>query len=75
VSYNGGEKVYLPGLNMEMLKYFNKKEDAAILVYSLPLSKENKKIIIDKMSLPGAELRGIPKRFHICGEARSIGNL
>jgi hypothetical protein len=49
VSYNGGEKVYLPGLNMEMLKYFNKKEDAAIIVYSLPLSKENKKTIIDKI--------------------------
>jgi hypothetical protein len=49
VSYNGGEKVYLPGLNMEMLKYFNKKEDATIIVYSLPLSKENKKIIIDKI--------------------------
>jgi hypothetical protein len=25
--YNGGEKIYPPGLNMEMVKYFNNKTD------------------------------------------------
>jgi hypothetical protein len=49
VSYNGGEKVYPPGLNMEMIKYLNKKDDASIIVYSLPVTKEKKKMIIDKI--------------------------
>jgi hypothetical protein len=49
VSYNGGEKIYPPGLNMEMIKYFNKKDDASIIVYSLPATEEKKKIIIDKI--------------------------
>jgi hypothetical protein len=49
VSYNGGERIYPPGLNMEMIKYFNKKDDSSIIVYSLPITKEQKKIIIDKI--------------------------
>jgi hypothetical protein len=49
ISYNGGEKIYPPGLNMEMVKYFNKREDSSIIVYSLPTSKEKKKIIIEKI--------------------------
>jgi hypothetical protein len=49
VSYNGGERIYPPGLNMEMLKYFNKKDDSSIIVYSLSVTKEKKKIIIEKI--------------------------
>jgi hypothetical protein len=49
VSYNGGERIYPPGLNMEMIKYFNKKDDSSIIIYSLPITKEQKKVIIDKI--------------------------
>jgi hypothetical protein len=49
VSYNGGEKIYPPGLNIEMIKYFNKKQDASIIVYSIPISAEKKRIIINKI--------------------------
>jgi hypothetical protein len=49
ISYNGGEKVYPPGLNKEMLQYFNKKKDASIIVYKLPITKEKKQIMADKI--------------------------
>jgi hypothetical protein len=49
ISYNSGEKIYPPGLNMEMIKYFNKKQDASIVVYSLAATTEQKKKIIDKI--------------------------
>ncbi|WP_319477071.1 hypothetical protein [Marispirochaeta aestuarii] len=47
VSYNGGEKIYPPGLNYEDLKFFNKKKDASIIVYRLSCTKGQKKKIID----------------------------
>jgi hypothetical protein len=34
LSYNGGAKLYPPGLNMEMVHYFNRKKDSGIIVYS-----------------------------------------
>ncbi|MDR1571928.1 MAG: energy-coupling factor transporter transmembrane protein EcfT [Clostridiales Family XIII bacterium] len=49
VSYNGGETLYPPGLNREMIKYFNKKKDSSLIVYSLPISAEKKKAVIDKI--------------------------
>jgi hypothetical protein len=49
ISYNGGEKVYPPGLNHEMIEFFNKKEDASIIVYALTVTAEQKKMIIDKI--------------------------
>jgi hypothetical protein len=49
ISYNGGERVYPPGLNMEMLKYFNRKKDSSIIVYSIPITLEKKKEIINKI--------------------------
>jgi phosphopantetheinyl transferase (holo-ACP synthase) len=49
VSYNGGEKIYPPGLNMEMIRYFNRKQDSSIIVYSIPTTVEKKKKIIDKI--------------------------
>jgi len=47
ISYNGGEKIYPPGLNAEMLSFFNKKEDASVGVYRLKITVEKKKILID----------------------------
>ena len=49
ISYNGGEKIYPPGLNMETVKYFNKKDDSSIIVYSLPVPREKKELIIGKI--------------------------
>lgn len=49
ISYNGGERVYPPGLNYEMIDFFNKKEDASILVYKLSCTKEQKTKILDKV--------------------------
>jgi hypothetical protein len=49
ISYNGGERVYPPGLNMEMIKYFNKKQDSSIIVYSVPILIEQKRKIIEKI--------------------------
>ncbi|MDR2770455.1 MAG: hypothetical protein LBB57_00295 [Clostridiales Family XIII bacterium] len=49
ISYNGGERVYPPGLNREMVAFFNKKPGASILIYSLECSKHQKKNILDKV--------------------------
>lgn len=49
ISYNGGERIYPPGMNMEMAEYFNKKPDASIIVYSLPITLENKRAMIEKI--------------------------
>ena len=50
VSYNGGERVYPPGLNCEMVDFFYKKSDASILIYRLPVTYEQKCAAIDKIS-------------------------
>jgi hypothetical protein len=49
ISYNGGEKLYPPGLNMETIKYFNKKKDSSVIVYSLGINTEKKRTIIDEI--------------------------
>ncbi len=49
ISYNGGERVYPPGLNHEMLEFFKKKEDASILVYGLKVGHMNKYKMIEKV--------------------------
>lgn len=49
ISYNGGERVYPPGLNHEMIEYFNKKEGASIIVYRLPCTQQQKQMLIDKV--------------------------
>ncbi|MCL2169324.1 MAG: hypothetical protein FWB74_04785 [Defluviitaleaceae bacterium] len=49
ISYNGGEKVYPPGLNMEMMEFFAKTPDSKILVYSLPCTREQKQIMLDQI--------------------------
>lgn len=50
ISYNGGERVYPPGLNSEMIEFFNKSDDASIIVYSLPCSTEVKQKILDEIA-------------------------
>ncbi|MDR2939889.1 MAG: hypothetical protein LBV08_06140 [Clostridiales bacterium] len=55
ISYNGGEKAYPPGLNREMIEYFNKKGDSSIIVYSLNADESQKKKIIDKIKEINAE--------------------
>jgi hypothetical protein len=55
ISYNGGGNIYPPGLNMEMVKYFNRKHDSSIIVYSLPVSVEKKRTIIEKIRNINAE--------------------
>lgn len=49
ISYNGGERIYPPGLNHEMIDYFNKKEDSSIIVYRLPCTFAQKRLILDKI--------------------------
>ena len=49
VSYNKGDKIYSPGLNAEMIEYFNQAQDSALLVYRLPATLEQKKCILDKI--------------------------
>ncbi|MDR1065221.1 MAG: hypothetical protein LBL25_02510, partial [Oscillospiraceae bacterium] len=49
ISYNGGEKLYPPGLNTETVKYFNRKKDSSVIVYSLPVNTEKKRTIIDEI--------------------------
>lgn len=49
ISYNGGEKVYPPGLNAEMIEFFKKTPDSKILVYSLPCSKSDKVVLMNKV--------------------------
>ena len=49
VSYNGGENISPPGLNREEVVFFNKKDDASIMVYKLPVSKRQKQKLIEKI--------------------------
>ena len=49
ISYNGGERVSPPGLNREMISYFNRKPGSSILVYSLQITEEQKQVIIDQI--------------------------
>jgi hypothetical protein len=50
ISYNGGERVYPPGLNSETLEFFRKKEDASILVYAMPCARGQKRLMLDKIA-------------------------
>lgn len=50
ISYNGGEKVYPPGLNMEILEFFCKSPNSKIMVYSLTCTLEQKKQILERIA-------------------------
>ena len=47
ISYNGGNKLYPPGLNHEMIEFFNKKPDASVIVYRLEASRVQKEQILN----------------------------
>lgn len=49
ISYTGGEKVLPPGLNPELLERLTQNNDSAVMVYRLPASSEQKRIILDKI--------------------------
>ena len=50
ISYNGGERVYPPGLNHELVDFYNRKPGASILVYRLPVTCEQKRAVLDKIA-------------------------
>jgi len=49
VSYNGGENIYAPGLNQEMIEFFNQKDDANIIIYKIKADREQKQKILDEI--------------------------
>ncbi len=49
ISYNGGENIYSPGLNKELLEYFYKKNDANIMVYKIKANIDQKQKIFDEI--------------------------
>ncbi|MEL7657750.1 MAG: YiiX/YebB-like N1pC/P60 family cysteine hydrolase, partial [Bacillota bacterium] len=49
ISYNGGENIYAPGLNQEMIEFFHKKEDANIIIYKIKATKEQKKRALEEV--------------------------
>jgi len=49
VSYNGGNNVYPPGMNPEMLTDFTRKSGASLLIYSMPCTIEQKSRILQKI--------------------------
>ncbi|MGQ2375900.1 hypothetical protein [Companilactobacillus zhachilii] len=49
ISYNGGNNVYPPGMNAEVVEYFHQKADASVLIYSLPVTRKQKQLLIDKI--------------------------
>ena len=49
ISFNGGEKLYPPGMNKEQISFFQKKKGASIIVYSLACTKAQKQQMIDKV--------------------------
>lgn len=49
ISYNGGNNVYPPGMNAEAVQYFHQKNDASVLIYSLPVARKQKQFLIDEI--------------------------
>lgn len=49
VSYNGGQKVAPPGMNPELLEQLTQNNGSAVLVYRLPASREQKRMILDQI--------------------------
>lgn len=49
ISYNGGENIYEPGLNQEMLEFFNQKEDANIIIYKVKATWEQKSRALEEV--------------------------
>ena len=49
VSYNGGENIYAPGLNQEIIEFFSKKKDANIIIYKIKADRVQKKKVLDEI--------------------------
>lgn len=49
ISYNGGEKILPPGLNPELLGRLTQNNGSAVMVYKLPATGRQKRIILDKI--------------------------
>jgi YegS/Rv2252/BmrU family lipid kinase len=49
VSYNGGENIYAPGLNQELIEFFSQKEDANIIIYKIQASRKQKEKVLDEI--------------------------
>ena len=49
ISYNGGDRLYPPGLNPEMISFFHKKPDASIIVYRMEAPRTKKELILEKV--------------------------
>jgi hypothetical protein len=49
VSYNGGENIYAPGLNQELIEFFNKKDGANIIIYKIRADREKKQKVLDEI--------------------------
>ncbi|GEL13860.1 hypothetical protein FC15_GL000664 [Lapidilactobacillus concavus DSM 17758] len=47
ISYNGGNNVYPPGLNSEMIEAFHQADDASLLVYRLSATSVQKQAILE----------------------------
>lgn len=47
LSYNGGQNIYPPGMNAELLLHFHQKADASVLIYRIAATREQKKIILN----------------------------
>ncbi|MBT2218677.1 hypothetical protein KK120_23260 [Virgibacillus dakarensis] len=55
ISYNGGNNIQQPGLNVEDLKSFHQKEDSNIIVYSLRATREQKQKLLNKIRTINSE--------------------
>lgn len=49
ISYNGGEKIFSPGLNHEKMSFFCQKQDASLIIYKLRASYRQKMIILNEV--------------------------
>jgi len=63
VSYNGGEKLYPPGMNKEQISFFQKKQGASIIVYTLNCTRDKKQAMIDKVR----EINRIGSAYNMMG--------
>lgn len=63
ISYNGGENVYPPGLNQEMIEFFNKKPEASLMVYRLETTRAQKERLIELV----AKINATGSAYNILG--------
>jgi len=49
LSYNGGNNIFAPGMNPELLKFFYKKKNANLLIYKIKASRKQKQAVLDEV--------------------------